>query len=224
MTPRNPNKNDQLVIALFEEKAQADEALKALRAWDKATESITLGAMATLTKNARGQIEYHRQNTSAVQTGVKIGLVTGGVIGALVLGGPVALGTLLGFAMGGAGVSAGAAAYSIAMTLLFTGGGVAGGGALGASAGGLTGRAVSAFWGFPHEEIERVGAHLSAGKAATLILLDAYEVAPTEAELTRLGGQAPSHVQLAPEAVAAASKLAQETADATSPAAASEGA
>ncbi len=83
----------QLVLAIFENETAADEAVSALKQWDKATEEIKLGAIGVLVKDENGKIKTHKVGSrktvgGAVLFGL-IGLLSGGitVLGGLIGGG-----------------------------------------------------------------------------------------------------------------------------------------
>jgi uncharacterized membrane protein len=85
--------NKQLVLAFFDNEDAADEAVEALKQWDKGTKDIELGAIGVLVKNEKGKIKTHKLGKRKTGTGAVLfalaGLLSGGlsVIGGAVLGG-----------------------------------------------------------------------------------------------------------------------------------------
>jgi uncharacterized membrane protein len=161
------SKNQTIVVALFDDGAKATAAMRALQAWEKAPDGIKLGALCVIAKNADGHIEYHRANVLDLKRGLTFGLIAGAVVGGIVA-------LPLGVAAAAGALGAGA--------------GVAAGGAAGSVVGGAAGEVSNLLWGFRHDDLRRIAAHLDAGKAALLALTEASEVEATQAELTRLGG------------------------------------
>jgi hypothetical protein len=91
----------QLVLAFFDNEAAADSAVDALKSWDKATDSIKLGAIGILVKDENGKIKQHKLGQRAHGKGAGIGVILGAV--AAVLSGGVTLiaGLVGGTALGG---------------------------------------------------------------------------------------------------------------------------
>jgi hypothetical protein len=85
-------KNQQLVLAFFDNEAAADAAVQALKGWDKATADIKLGALGILVKDDKGKIKTHKLGSRKTATGAilfgLIGLLSGGmtVVGGLIFG------------------------------------------------------------------------------------------------------------------------------------------
>jgi hypothetical protein len=85
-------KNQQLVLAFFDNEAAADAAVQALKSWDKATADIKLGALGILVKDDKGKIKTHKLGSRKTATGAilfgLIGLLSGGmtVVGGLIFG------------------------------------------------------------------------------------------------------------------------------------------
>ena len=85
-------KNQQLVLAFFDTETAADAAVEALKQWDKATDSIKLGAIGVLVKDAKGNIKTNKLGSRKTGTGALIfglvGLLSGGmtVVGGLIFG------------------------------------------------------------------------------------------------------------------------------------------
>jgi uncharacterized membrane protein len=95
------NKNENLVIAVFESEDMATGAVQALKDWDKANEDIKLGAMSVLTKNEKGKIETKNYSSRKTRKGAKIGVIVG-VITAILSGGVTLVGGVIGGAVLGA--------------------------------------------------------------------------------------------------------------------------
>jgi hypothetical protein len=85
----------QLVLAFFENEAAADQAVTAIKQWDKASKDIKLGAIGVLVKDENGKIKTHKLGKRKTGTGaVLFGLVT------LLTGGAVLVGALFGGIVG----------------------------------------------------------------------------------------------------------------------------
>jgi hypothetical protein len=94
-------KNKKLVLALFDNEGAADAAVEALKAWDKATDSIKLGAIGILVKDENGKIKQEKLGQRAHGKGAGIGLILG-LVAAVLSGGVTLLGGLVGgAALGG---------------------------------------------------------------------------------------------------------------------------
>ena len=96
----------QLVLAFFENEAAADEAVKEIKQWDKASKDVKLGAIGVLVKDDKGKIKTHklgkRKTGAGAVLGVLAAVLTGGVS---LLGGAVAGGILGAFFHKGLGMS-----------------------------------------------------------------------------------------------------------------------
>jgi len=95
----------QLVLAFFANEAAAEEAIKAMQKWDKATKEVKLGNVGILAKDKKGKVK-----TQKLQRKTKGGAVLGAVAGVLsggltVVGGAVAGGILGAFFKKGLGMS-----------------------------------------------------------------------------------------------------------------------
>jgi hypothetical protein len=88
-------KNKELVLALFDNEGAADAAVEALKTWDKATESIKLGAIGILVKDEKGKIKQQKLGQRAHGKGAGIGLILG-IVAAVLSGGVTLLGGLVG--------------------------------------------------------------------------------------------------------------------------------
>ena len=72
----------QLVLALFENEAAADEAVKAVKAWDKASKDVKLGSIGILVKDDKGKVKTDKVGAKHTATGV-----AGGVLAVALTGG-----------------------------------------------------------------------------------------------------------------------------------------
>lgn len=93
--------NENVVVAIFEDKAAAEAAIERLKKWDKASDDINLGAIGLLYK-VNGEVKANIGHQSG--RGLKIGAILGVIVGVLsggvgIIGG-VAAGGLLGGALG----------------------------------------------------------------------------------------------------------------------------
>jgi uncharacterized membrane protein len=95
------NKNDHLVVAYFDTKAQSEQAAESLKNWDKANEDIKLGAMAVVSKNEQGKVETSNLGPRNTGKGATIGVIAGAAAGLLSGGLTVVGGALLGGILGG---------------------------------------------------------------------------------------------------------------------------
>ena len=85
----------QVVLGIFADEAAADAAAEALRAWDRATDGIRLGAVGVLVADEQGRIKEDKLGARSEKTGAGIGLVLAvlfpptllaGIVGGGVLG------------------------------------------------------------------------------------------------------------------------------------------
>lgn len=89
-------KNQQLVLAFFDNEAAADSAVDQLKNWDKATKDIKLGGIGILVKDDKGKVKQHKLGSRRTGVGAVLGIIaaaiaTGGLslLGGAVLGGVV---------------------------------------------------------------------------------------------------------------------------------------
>src|SRR6478672_1990126 len=80
------NKNDHVVIALFESEDAADQAKKGLQDWDKANDDIKLGAIGTITKKG-DKVKTHvgRKTGGGAKVGAALGVTAAVLSGGLTL-------------------------------------------------------------------------------------------------------------------------------------------
>jgi uncharacterized membrane protein len=79
------NKNEQVALAYFDSKDQAQQAADALKGWDKANDDIKMGAIAALSKNEKGKIETTKLGPRNTGKGATIGVIAGILTGGLSL-------------------------------------------------------------------------------------------------------------------------------------------
>ena len=98
--------NKQLVLAFFADEAAADQAVDAIKQWDKASKEIKLGAIGILVKDDKGKIKTHKLGKRKTGTGAIIfGLATVLTGGATLLAGAVFGGVVGSFFRKGLGMS-----------------------------------------------------------------------------------------------------------------------
>ena len=96
----------QLVLAFFENEAAADQAVDAVKQWDKASDEIKLGAIGVLVKDDKGKIKTHKLGKRKTGTGaVLFGLAAVLTGGATLLAGAVFGGIVGSFFRKGLGMS-----------------------------------------------------------------------------------------------------------------------
>lgn len=96
--------SQQLVLAFFDNEAAADQAVEALKQWDRANDDIKLGAVGILVKDENGKIKTHKVGKRAAGKGSKtfavLGALAGALSGGLSLVGGLVGGAILGGIMG----------------------------------------------------------------------------------------------------------------------------
>ena len=96
----------QLVLAFFDNEADADAAVNAVKQWDKASKEIKLGAIGILVKDDKGKVKTHKLGARKTGTGaVLFGLAAILTGGASLLAGAVFGGILGSFFRKGLGMS-----------------------------------------------------------------------------------------------------------------------
>ena len=88
------------MLAFFDTEDAADEAAKALKDWEKATEYMKVDAIGVLVKDDKGQVKEHKLGKRAGKRGMGIGVALG-VVAAIPTGGLSLAGGVLGGAGGG---------------------------------------------------------------------------------------------------------------------------
>jgi uncharacterized membrane protein len=104
-TPRKDRESSggdaqQLVLAFFDSEEAADQAAKALKDWEKASEYMKVDAIGVLVKDENGEIKGHKLGKRAGKRGMGIGVALG-VVAAIPTGGLSLAGGVLGGAGGG---------------------------------------------------------------------------------------------------------------------------
>ncbi len=96
----------QLVLAFFESEAAADDAVTAMKGWDKANKEIKLGAIGMLVKDEKGKVKTHKLGSRKTGAGAVLGVIAAILTGGLSLLGGVAIGGVVGaFFHKGLGIS-----------------------------------------------------------------------------------------------------------------------
>ena len=96
----------QLVLAFFENEAAADQAVDAVKQWDKASKDVKLGAIGILVKDDKGKIKTHKLGKRKTGTGAALfGLAAVLTGGATLVGGAIVGGILGSFFHKGLGMS-----------------------------------------------------------------------------------------------------------------------
>jgi len=95
------NKNENVVIAVFEDGPAAEAAIARLKQWDKASEDVKLGAIGLLYKED-GQVKttVGHQTGRGLLVGAVVGVIAGVLTGGVGLIGGAAAGGLMGGALG----------------------------------------------------------------------------------------------------------------------------
>jgi uncharacterized membrane protein len=185
----------ELIFASFEDPAMGAVAEKALREWERQVESITLGNMAVVVRDADGEVHITQGGHLSPRRGALFGLIAGGLIGAAVVGLPltVAMGTAAGIQAAAvvsgtlASTTASAAATALAIeAALATGISTALSGGLGAAVGGAAGSLASLF-GFKDEDLKAAGECLQSNHSAVVALITPGELQEVTELLERLG-------------------------------------
>jgi hypothetical protein len=96
----------QLVMAFFESEAAADNAVTAVKDWDKASKEVKLGAIGILVKDEDGKVKTHKLGKRKTGTGVLLGALVGVLSGGVsIVGGALVGGVLGSFFHKGLGLS-----------------------------------------------------------------------------------------------------------------------
>lgn len=95
------NKNENVVVAIFEDKAAAEAAIERLKKWDKASDDIKLGAIGLLYKEGdEVKAVIGHQSGRGLKVGALVGVIAGALTGGIGLLGGAAAGGLTGGAVG----------------------------------------------------------------------------------------------------------------------------
>jgi uncharacterized membrane protein len=96
----------QLVLAFYGNEAAADEAVKAVKSWDKADKDVKLGAIGVLVLDDKGKVKTHKLGARKTAGGAVLFAVAAAITGgATVLAGAVLGGILGSFFKKGLGMS-----------------------------------------------------------------------------------------------------------------------
>lgn len=95
------DKNDNVVIAIFEDQPTAEAAIERLKKWDKASADVNLGAVGLLYK-ANGEVKavIGHQSGRGLKIGALLGVIVGVLTGGVGLIGGAAAGGLMGGVLG----------------------------------------------------------------------------------------------------------------------------
>ena len=86
----------QLVLAFFPNEATADQAVGAIKAWDKADKEIKLGAIGILVKNEEGKVKTHKLGKRRTAGGAILFAIAGALSGGMTILGGAVLGGIVG--------------------------------------------------------------------------------------------------------------------------------
>jgi uncharacterized membrane protein len=94
------NKNRNLIISYFPNKAEAEQKSEALREWDKERGDVKLGGMGIITLDENGKLKTQKVGARAGGTGAKWGTILGATAGILSGGVTLIGGAVVGLAAG----------------------------------------------------------------------------------------------------------------------------
>ena len=97
--------DNQVVIGIFGDEAAADAAVETLKAWDKTTEEVKLGAIGVLVTDESGQLKESKLGARSGKKGAGIGLVLAVIAPPTLLAGIIGGGVLGHFHHKGLGLS-----------------------------------------------------------------------------------------------------------------------
>ncbi len=97
--------DNQVVLGLFADEAAADAAVESLKAWDKASDDVKLGAIGVLVVDDTGALKTHKMGQRSTKKGAGIGLVLAIVAPPTLLAGVVGGGVLGAFHHKGLGLT-----------------------------------------------------------------------------------------------------------------------
>lgn len=86
----------QLVLVYFGNEAAADEAVNAVKQWDKATKEIKLGAIGILVKDKDGKVKTQKVGKRNTGTGAILGVIAAVLSGGITLLGGIVGGGIIG--------------------------------------------------------------------------------------------------------------------------------
>jgi hypothetical protein len=95
------DKNDNVVVAVFEDRAAAEAAIDRIKKWDKSADDIKLGAIGLLYKEGdKVKSSINHQGGRGLKVGAVVGVIAGVLTGGVGLIGGAAAGGLMGGALG----------------------------------------------------------------------------------------------------------------------------
>ena len=95
------NKNEHAVVALFDNLAAANAAIASLEAWDKATDSVKLGNIGTISKDGdKIKTNAGRKGGKGAKAGAIVGIIAGVLSGGVTLIGGALMGAVGGGVLG----------------------------------------------------------------------------------------------------------------------------
>jgi hypothetical protein len=97
--------DNQVVLGIFADEAAADAAVESLKAWDKASDDVKLGAIGVLVIDNNGALKTHKMGQRSTKKGAGIGLVLAIVAPPTLLAGVVGGGVLGAFHHKGLGLT-----------------------------------------------------------------------------------------------------------------------
>ncbi len=86
----------QLILAFFETESSADEAVKLVKAWDKADDEVKLGAIGILAKDEKGKVKTQKLGKRKTGSGAVLGALVVALTGGMSLVGGALVGGVLG--------------------------------------------------------------------------------------------------------------------------------
>ena len=86
----------QLVLAFYANEEAADQVVKEIKQWDKASKDIKLGSIGVLVKDDKGKVKTHKLGARHTTTGAAAGVLAAVLSGGVSLVGGVVLGSLVG--------------------------------------------------------------------------------------------------------------------------------
>ena len=86
--------NNEVVLAFFNTEDAADDAVEALKAWDKANKDVKLTSIGVMVLDGKGQLKTHKLGSRSVAKGAGVGLVAAVVFPPSLLAGIVGGGLL----------------------------------------------------------------------------------------------------------------------------------
>ena len=97
--------DNQVVLGLFADEAAADAAVESLKAWDKTSDEVKLGAIGVLVLDDAGTLKTHKMGQRSTKKGAGIGIVLAIVAPPTLLAGAVGGGVLGAFHHKGLGLT-----------------------------------------------------------------------------------------------------------------------